>query len=76
MSLAVNGHDFSIAAIGPDIVVLRDAIDHPPAEAEITMSIDGHRQQWRVELIDGIVAGREDTRIRRCPGHVNGQSAG
>ena len=67
MSLAVNGHAFSVAAIGPDVVVLRDPIDHPPGEAEITLSIDDHRRQWRVELTDGIVAGREDTPIRRCP---------
>ena len=76
MSLAVNGHVFSIAAMSPGRVVLRDAIDHPPAEGEITLSIDGVRQQWRVHLIDGIVARREYTPIRRAASDINGQSAG
>jgi hypothetical protein len=67
IDLAVNGHVFSVAELGPGFVVLRDAIDHPPGPAEITMSIDDHRRQWRVELTDGIVAGREDTPIRRWP---------
>jgi hypothetical protein len=57
-------------------VVLRDPIPHPPAEAELSLSIDGHEDRWRVELIDGIVAGGGDTRIRRRSAHVNGTSGG
>jgi hypothetical protein len=76
MSLAVNGHNFAIAALGPHSLVLRDPIDHPPAEAEITMSIDGSKRRWRVELIDGIQAGREDTRIRPCPPPVSRSTSG
>jgi hypothetical protein len=75
IDLAVNGHVLSVAELGPGFVVLRDAIDHPPANAEITMSIDGHFQQWQVELIDGIMAGQRDTRIRSIPTHLNGHSA-
>jgi hypothetical protein len=74
IALAVNGHVFSVAKLGPDFVVLRDPIPHPPAEAELSLSIDGHEDRWRVELIDGIVAGGGDTRIRRRSGHVNGTS--
>lgn len=65
---------FSVAKLGPDFVVLRDPIPHPPAEAELSLSIDGHEDRWRVELIDGIVAGGGDTRIRGRSGHVNGTS--
>jgi hypothetical protein len=72
IDLAVHGHVFPVAELGPGFVVLGNPIDHPPAEAEITMSIDGSQRRWRVELIDGIVAGREDTRIRPCrpPNHL------
>jgi hypothetical protein len=61
--LAVKGRVFSVGQLGPGFVVLRDAVDHPPAEAEVTLSIDGHRKTWPVELVDGIVAGRRKTRI-------------
>ena len=74
IDLAVNGHVFSVAELGPDFVVLRDPIPHPPAEAELSLSIDGHEERWRVELIDGIVAGGGDTRIRSRSGPVNGTS--
>ena len=74
MSLAVNGHVFSVAKLGPDFLVLRDPIPHPPAEAELSLSIDGQEERWRVELINGIVPGGGDTRFRSCSGHVNGNA--
>lgn len=63
MSLAVNGHIFSIGELGPGFVVLRDAVDHPPAIGEITMSVDRHVEKWYVDVVDGIKAGGGDTRI-------------
>jgi hypothetical protein len=74
IDLAVNGHVFSVAKLGPDFLVVRNPVAHPPSEAEITLSIDGHEQRWRVELIDGILAGGGDTRFRSCSGHVNGKA--
>jgi hypothetical protein len=76
IALAVNDHVFSVAELGPDFVVLRNPIPHPPAEAELSLSIDGHEDRWRVELIDGILAGGGDTRIRGCSGQVNGTAGG
>jgi hypothetical protein len=63
IQLAVNGHMFSVAELGPGFVVLRDAIDHPPARANITMSIDGQTSQWQVDLVDGIVSRQRKTPI-------------
>ena len=63
MGLSVNGHTLSIGQLGPDFIMLRDPIDHPPAEAEIAMSIDGREKRWKVRLPDGIRAGEESTRI-------------
>lgn len=74
--LAVDGRVFSVAQLGPGFVVLRDRIDHPPAAAEVRLSIDGDETRWPVELVDGIVAGERKTRIRGGLGHVNGLSAG
>jgi hypothetical protein len=72
IALAVSGHVFSVAELGPDFAVLRNPIPHPPADAELSLSIDGHEERWRVELIDGIVPGGGDTRFRSCAGRVNG----
>ena len=76
IALAVNGQVFSVAKLGPDFVVLRNPIPHPPAEAELSLSIDGHEERWWVELIDGIVPGGGDTRFRSCPGYANGTAGG
>jgi hypothetical protein len=75
IALAVNGHVFSVAELGPNFVVLRNPIPHPPAEAELSLSIDGHEERWPVELIDGIVPGSGDTRFRSCSGRVNGSAS-
>jgi hypothetical protein len=76
IALAVNGHVFSVAKLGPGFVVLRNPIAHPPADAELTLSIDGYERRWRVELIDGIVPGGGDTRFRSYSGHVNSTAGG
>ena len=72
IALAVNGHVFSVAELGPGFVVLRNPTAHLPAEAGLSLSIDGHEERWRVELIDGIVPGGGDTRFRSCSRHDNG----
>jgi hypothetical protein len=66
IQLCVNGYTLAVAQLGPDFLVLKNPLDHPPAEAEITMSIDGHESRWKVHLVDGIGAGQRKTRIRPC----------
>jgi hypothetical protein len=63
MQLRVNGHVFSIGQLGPDFVMLKDPADHPPAAAEITVTIDGRVRCWTVQLVDGIIARERRTRI-------------
>jgi hypothetical protein len=63
IQLALNGHVYSVAQLGPDFVVLRNSSDHPPAIAEITMSVDGNQRRWSVDLVDGISADRRETKI-------------
>ncbi len=52
--------------MGPNFLVLKNPIDHSPVDAEITMSIDGHEDRWRVRLPDGIHSGRQKTAISKC----------
>ena len=66
MELRLDGRVLPIAQLGPDFLVLANPVDHPPAEAEIAMSIDGRESRWLVHLADGISASRPHTRISRC----------
>jgi len=76
MHLSVNGHVFLVGQLGPDFLILDDPIDHPPAEAEIRLSIDGRAREWSVDLPDGIIAGKPETRIVRRLSGSNGPTAG
>lgn len=63
MQLSVDGHVFVIGQLGPNFVILDDPIDHPPAEGEITLRIDGRERRWSVQLPSGIQADRVETLI-------------
>jgi hypothetical protein len=76
MHLRVNGQVFSIGQLGPDFMILDNPADHPPAEAEIELSIDGRVQRWLVQLPDGVQAGQPETRLAACREADNGSTAG
>ncbi len=63
MHLSVDGHTMSIGHLGPDYVVLDTPIDHPPSDAEISLSVDGSKSRWKVRLIDGLSASQARSRI-------------
>jgi hypothetical protein len=54
MELRLNGSVLKISHLGPDYLILSQPLDHPPAEAEIVMSIDGKQRQWAVCLPAGV----------------------
>jgi hypothetical protein len=76
MRLCVNGRVFLIGQLGPDFIILDDPVDHPPAEGEIAVSIDGRERRWPVQLPDGVAAGKPETRIADCPSAANGSTVG
>jgi len=61
--LYLNGSVLGVAQLGPDILILNAPADHPPAEAEIALQIDGNETRWPVWLIDGLAPDRRKTRI-------------
>jgi hypothetical protein len=63
MELHVNGHVLPIGQLGPDFLILREAAEYPPTDAEISLSVDGRMRRWRVRLVDGIATERVRTRI-------------
>ena len=75
MKLFVNGLILPIAQLGPNFLILEKSIDHPPADAEIGLWIDGREDGWRIRLAEGIQAGQRKTGISRCPS-VQGSKAG
>ena len=54
MQLRVDGHTLTIGHMGADYVIVHDPIDHPPAEAELVLSIDADVSRWPVYLPEGI----------------------
>jgi hypothetical protein len=66
IQLYVNGYVLPVAQLGPDFLMLRTPIDSPPSDAEITMSIDGNEQRWRIRLADGISSAQAKTPIASC----------
>jgi hypothetical protein len=63
MELRLNGDILPIAQLGRNFLILTSPINHPPAEAEIRVSIDGHERRWWVRLIEGVSTSRLRTKI-------------
>ena len=63
MQLLLNGSTLPIAQLGPDFLILRNPIDHAPADATIVMTVDASERRWTVTLPDGISNGSERVRI-------------
>ena len=61
--LHLNGYVLPVAQLGPEFLILRTPIDHPPCDAELAMSIDGDESRWSVHLPHGIRAEPGKTRI-------------
>jgi hypothetical protein len=74
MALYVCGRTLPIAQLGPNFLVLANPIDHPPTDAEISMSIDGHEERWPIRLGAGIKVSERKTVISK-PLTVNGSMA-
>jgi hypothetical protein len=55
--LLLEGASLLVGQLGPDFLLLREPIDHPPANATIVLSVDGNERQWNVHLPEGISAG-------------------
>jgi hypothetical protein len=58
MALLLNGQSLPIAQMGPDFLLLDSPIEHPPAIADVVLSVDGEEERWTVRLPEGIQAAR------------------
>ncbi|HTG42949.1 MAG TPA: hypothetical protein VK633_00335 [Verrucomicrobiae bacterium] len=57
MRLMLNGWSLPVAQLGPDFLILHEAIEHPPAKAEMSLIVDGHEERWVIRLPKGLPAG-------------------
>jgi hypothetical protein len=74
IELRLHGQVLPIGQLGPDFLMLKDPVDHGPADGEILLSIDGDERRWRVRLPEGISAHERHTKI--APLNNKGASAG
>ena len=60
MRMFVNGSVVPIAQLGPDFVILaQPPVAHPPARAEIEITVDGATDRFAVNLTAGLAAGEK-----------------
>lgn len=45
-----------MAQLGPDFLLLKTPIDHPPSDATVVLCVDENERQWQVHLPEGIAA--------------------
>jgi hypothetical protein len=56
MRLAFDGCTLPVAQLGPDFLILHKPFEHPPTDAEISLTVDGQEERWRVRLPQGLRA--------------------
>ncbi len=64
LSLVVGGRTIKLAQVAPDFVVLAEAVELAPCEAEVHVEVDGHLHRRRVFLIDGLEISKTRTRVK------------
>jgi hypothetical protein len=60
-----QGQVWPLAKIGRDRIVPSEAIELPPCDAVVVMTVDGSERRWSVRLVDG--ASPLDTDVRTRP---------
>jgi hypothetical protein len=51
--------------MGPNFLLLDDTVEHPPANAEIVLSVDGQAERWTVRLPNGLHSGQKHVLISK-----------
>jgi hypothetical protein len=56
MKLVLKADSIPVAQMGPDFLLVDNAMDYPPGEASLVLQVDQSERQWKVSLPDGISA--------------------
>jgi hypothetical protein len=54
MKLLITGSSLPVAQMGPDFLLVMEAVDLPPSNAIIVMQVDDAERRWDVHLPNGI----------------------
>jgi len=65
--LLLHGQKLNVSHLWHEGFILREAFTHPPTEAELVVSIDGHEDRRRVYLPDGLRPGQRQARYVSSP---------
>jgi hypothetical protein len=64
MNLHVNGQDLPVAQMGPDYLILKEAIQLPPSGGLVTLNIDGKVQRFEVNFPNGISSNQKRVMVK------------
>ncbi len=53
MQLLLNGESLPVGQVGPDFLLLKTPLDHPPAEGTLIVCVDDNEHRWPVRLPTG-----------------------
>ncbi len=56
MHLQLKDRILPLGQIGPDFILLKKAIDHPPTSGRLFLAIDGNEREWDIYLPQGMSA--------------------
>ena len=56
MHLLIEGVSLPVGQLGPDFLLLKVPLDHPPARATLVVHVDENEHRWPVDLPEGISA--------------------
>ncbi len=57
MRLLVNGTSNTITHMGPDFLIVKSPVEHPPGDATIVLQVDQNERRWTVHLPNGLQPG-------------------
>jgi hypothetical protein len=64
ITLIVGGLSHRVKLLAPDYLLLETAGNHPPAEGELILEIDGNPKHRRVFLPKGLPEGEREVPVR------------
>lgn len=67
IGLLIDGNWPRVAQLGPDFLILRDRVEHPPCDALIKLCVDDVERRWAVTLPEGILPGSDRVMLGFCP---------
>ena len=66
MRLLLGNLSLPVGQLGPDFLLLKTPLEHPPAQATLVVRVDENERRWQVDLPDGISAATRRVAIAKA----------